>query len=492
MSLFKPGRKLLNRNNLLNESTRYFDWQKKHLLKLNVFKHFSQFVEFYQLHFNKESHDKAVSNIEFFDRYFVEPVIKSEHNARVVNDFIYKKNVEFIKTLGITDSSTSLDKKGLYSYLINTKNLDGLNRLVFDQKKLHNEYYQIGDVVVLNNSRNHILTDSLNIAVIIKLPSSDDLDMVCISTTEDIMSISKSSVLFRMHNVFDIMKPEKTPSKLFPYLFDENPKLNEDFISETLFQVIPRLFLQTLELLKGDIKHEVMNKGFAASGIVDDILSVNADITLEDLYSQTIKLMNIMFPATPYSTEPGNVNCAIYLRILYRLISKGYEIHVDMIGIPHVNLNKDKELKLTNPDFNILDMDSISRDYMESVNFANLINDYKELKLEQGDINLYDILKKRSQIDEKDYVIRHDESKETLQAMFKDVEIKHSIDKTETKYMNPLKAVKTTPANESSIFAIDSASTVEVDDGLSLEYIDENTYKVHCYIPGVSVYFAKA
>lgn len=490
MSLFKSSRKLLKTNNLQNEYTRYFDWQKKHLLKPNVFKHFSQFVEFYQLHFKKESYDKAISNIEFFDRHFVEPVIKAEYNGKVVNDFIHKKNVELAKTLGVADPA-SLHKKELYSYLINKKNLDEQNRLVFDQRKLHHEYYQVGDVIVLNNTRNNILTDSLNIAVIIKLPSKDDLDMVCISTTEDIMSISKSSVLFRMHNVFDIKKPEKTPSKLFPNLINETPKFDEDFIPETLFQVIPRLFLQTLELLKGDIKHEVMNKGFAAGGIVDDIISLNADITLQDLYNQTIKILNVMYPATPYSTEPENVNCGIYLSILYHLTSKGYAIHVDMIGIPHVNLNKTNELKLTNPDFNVLDMNSISADYMESVNFANLVNEYKDPNLEQGEINLYDVLKKRSITDEKDYVIRHDENKESLKAMFKDVEIKHTIGKTETKFMNSSKAVKSNRANESSIFAIDSASTVEVDDGLSLEYIDENRYKAHCYISSVSDYFAK-
>lgn len=491
MSLFKSSRLVFQKVNPKQPSVVFFDWQKKHLLQPDIFKHFAKFVEFYKLHFIDKSADSTLVNELFFKRYFVDPIAKSKETSTRVNDFLKEKNVKFVADLGNKSLINVSDRTQLYKYLLNSSHLDENNRLIFNIKDLHHKYYQVGDVIVLNNKSNNILPDSLNLAVIIKLPSKDDLNMVCISTTEDIMSISKNNVLFRINNLFDMMSTNKLPSKLFSNLYGENPVINEDIIPETLFHHIPRLFLEVLESLKLDLKKEVIKRRTDVDVIIEDILKSNKELTLNDLYQNIVRGLNLLHPETPYSTNSKEIHCSIYITMLYYLIENKFPVYTNMVGIPYVNLNKSRDLKLTNPDFNILDINTITGDYMEAVQFAEVVNKYKGDTSEYGDINLYDVLTENIKVKEIDHIVRHDKNQNKLKEMFKDVKFSRSSEKTETKYMNQAKAMEFDKGKESAIYAIDSASTVEVDDGLSLEYVNENAFKVNCYISAVSEFFLK-
>ncbi|KAL6936964.1 hypothetical protein ACO0OL_001515 [Hanseniaspora opuntiae] len=491
MSLFRSNRILLKKLNSKDYASEFFAWQKNHLLKPEVFNHFVKFVEFYKLHFVEKSSNNLIKNEEFFQKYFVNPIAKSNETSKLVEKTLEEKNNEFLSKLTHKSNTSISETSQLYKYLINKSHFDDRNRLVFDINNLNKSYYQVGDVIVLNNKTNNILIDSLNLAVIIKLPSKDDLNMVCISTTEDVMTISKNNVLFRMDNVFNFMESSTVPTSIFNNLFSENPTLNKVLIPDTLFHHIPRLFMEVLELLKRDLKDEIKTIKTDVSVIIDDILRYNTDLTLNELYFKVVEELNILCPKEPYSTEPKEVCCSVYIAMLYYLIETNYQMCTNMRGMPYFNLNKSRDLKLTNPDFNIPDINAIANDYMGSVDFAELINKYKNNGLEQGDINLYDVLSKDAQVHESEHKVRHDPNFDTLKKMFENVQISPSNYKAKTKYMNPEKVDKLQEGKESAIYAIDSASTVEVDDGLSLEYLHDNKFRVNCYISAVSDFFLK-
>lgn len=490
MSLLRPNRVLLKKVSSKDFASRFFDWQKTHLLKPEVFSHFVKFVEFYKLHFIKNSSNISIKNEEFFQKYFVDPISKSNETSKLVEKALEEKNNEFLSKVTHKASASISEPSELYKYLINKSHLDNRNRLVFDIDNLNKSYYQVGDVIVLNNKTNNILIDSLNLAVIIKLPSKDDLNMVCLSTTEDVMTISKNNVLFRMDNVFNFIDTT-APTNIFNNLFCETPTLNKVLIPDTLFHHIPRLFMEVLELLKRHLKDEIKSRKTEVNVIIDEILRYDTELTLSELYTKVIKDLNILSPENPYSTDPKEVYCSVYIAMLYCLIENNYEMSTNMRGMPYFNLNKFKGLKLTNPDFNIPEINLITNDYMESVDFAELINKYKSNHLEQGDINLYDVLSKDAQAHESKHKVRHDPKLDTLKKMFDNVQITPSNYKAETKYMNPAKVDKLQKGKESAIYAIDSASTVEVDDGLSLEYLYNNKFRVNCYISAVSDFFLK-
>lgn len=491
MSLFRANKILLNKGSTNNVLSQFFAWQKSHLLKPEIFIHFVKFVEFYKLHFLDKSSNDLIKNTEFFDKYFVNPIIKSNETSKLVEKALKEKNSEFLSKL-THDSKTSLcEPSQLYKYLINKSHFDDSNRLVFDITNMNKSYYQIGDVIVLNNKNNNILIDSLNLAVIIKLPSKDDLNMVCISTTEDIMSISKNNVLFRMDNVFNFMDNSAAPTSLFSNLYRKTSTLNKSLNPDTLFHHIPKLFMEVLELLKRDLKQELMTKKTEVSAIIDDILRYNTDLTLTELYIKVVDELNILNPDAPYSTDPKEVCCSVYVAMIYYLIENNYQMCINMLGMPYFNLNKARDLRLTNPDFNILDINTITNDYIESVDLAKLINKYKEEGLQPGEINLYDVLSKDALVHESEHVVRHDPNVDMLKNMFNNVQITPSKYKAKTKYMAPAKVDEPSKGEESAIYAIDSDTTVEVDDGLSLEYLHDNKFKVNCYISAVSDFFLK-
>lgn len=491
MSLFRSNRILLKKVSSKDYASEFFAWQKNHLLKPEVFNHFVKFVEFYKLHFIEKSSNNLIKNEEFFQKYFVDPIAKSNETSKLVEKTLEEKNKEFLGKLTHKSNASISETSQLYKYLINKSHLDDSNRLVFDVNSLHKSYYEVGDVIVLNNKTNNILIDSLNLAVIIKLPSKDDLNMVCISTTEDVMTISKNNVLFRVDNVFNFTDSNTVPTSIFNNLFSETPTLSKALIPDTLFHHIPRVFMEVLELLKRDLKNEIKARKTDVSVIINDILRYNTDLTLSELYTKVVEELNMLYPKEPYSTDPKEVCCSVYISMIYYLIENNYQMFTNMRGVPYFNLNKSRDLKLTNPDFNIPDINAITNDYMKSVDFAELINKYKKNGLEQGDINLFDVLSKDAQVHESEHQVRHDPNLDNLKEMFKNVQISPSNYNAKTKYMNPAKVYEFQKGKESAIYAIDSASTVEVDDGLSLEYLHENKIKVNCYISAVSDFFLK-